>query len=328
MLHDVFERAFLLGRFMRSAVFGGRVRCRVIRSLRGGAVFRAGVFDSQNLAFWSDAEQRYVMYFRTFKAIRDKRYRWISRTTSADFLNWSEPVDMTFGDAPPEHLYINQTHPYFRAPHIYIALAKRFFPAKAALTAAQAKALVDNPGYRVASSDSIFMTTRGGGHYDRTFMEAFIRPGPSLEDWVARDNTPALGVVPANEREMFIYRMSHYAQPTSHMARYALRTDGFSSVNAPYRGGELFTKPFTFSGGKLEINFATSAAGGVRVEIQDENGKAMPGFALADCPEMIGDEIDRVISWKGGMEVGKFAGKVVRLRFAMKDADLYSLRFF
>jgi len=235
---------------------------------------------------------------------------------------------MGCGDTPPEHLYTNGTHPYYRAPHIYIALAKRFFPTKAALPADQAKALVNNPSYRVASSDSVFMTTRGGNHYDRTVMEAFIRPGPSPEDWVSRDNTPALGVVPANQRQMFIYRLSHYAQPTCHMARYSLRTDGFVSVNAPYRGGELITKPVSFAGSKLEINFVTSAAGGVRLEIQDQTGKPLAGYSLADCPEIIGDEIDHTVAWGAGTDVAKLAGKTVRLRFALKDADLFSLRFF
>ena len=294
--------------------------------LQSEAVFTKGAFDSQNVAFWSAAEQQYLCYFRTFKHVGEG-FRWISRTTSKDFVHWTEPVEMEFGDTPPEHLYTNGTHPYYRAPHISIALAKRFFPTKAALPAEQAKGLVKNSAYRIASSDSVFMTTRGGKHYDRTFMEAFIRPGPSPEDWVARDNTPALGVVSANAREMFIYRMSHYAQPTSHMARSSLRTDGFVSVSASYRGGELITKPFTFSGSKLEINFVTSAAGGVRVEMQDSEGKPMPGYALADCPEMMGDEIDHVIAWSSGSDVSKLAGKTIRLRFALKDADLYSLRF-
>ena len=262
------------------------------------------------------------------KKVGGESFRWISRTTSKDFAHWTEPVEMDFGDTPPEHLYTNGTHPYYRAPQIYIALAKRFFPTKAALSAEQAKALVSNPKYRIASSDSVFFTTRGGSHYDRTFMEAFLRPGPSVEDWVARDNTPALGVVPANAREMFIYRVSHYAQPTCHMARYSLRTDGFVSVSAPFRGGELVTKPFVFSGSKLELNFETSAAGGVRVEIQDESGKPFPGYALADCPEFIGDEIDHVVAWSAGTGVASLAGKTVRLRFVLKDADLYSLRFF
>ncbi len=292
------------------------------------AVFTNGVFDSQNVAFWSASEQKYLCYFRTFKQVGGQGYRWISRTTSTNFLQWTEPVEMEFGDTAPEHLYTNGTHPYFRAPHIYIALAKRFFPDKVAFSSEKAKELVANPQYRIASSDSVFMTTRGGGHYDRTFMEAFLRPGSTAQDWIARDNTPALGVVPANDREMFIYRVSHYAQSTIHLARYTLRTDGFASVNASYKGGQFITKPFTFSGRKLEINFASSAAGGLRVEVRDENGRAIPGFSLGDCPEIFGDEISREVEWAKRADLAALAGKTVSLRFEMRDADLYSLRFF
>jgi hypothetical protein len=298
------------------------------KPIQAGPVFRKGMFDSQNVAFWSAAEQQYVCYFRTLKKVGGEHFRWISRTTSKDFRNWSEPVEMEFGETAPEHLYTSGTHPYFRAPQIYIALAKRFFPTKAALPEEQAKALVKNPGYRIASSDSVFLSTRGGSHFDRTFMEAFIRPGPTLSDWVARDNTPALGVVPGTAREMYIYRLSYYAQTNSHMTRYSLRMDGFISVNAPYGGGQLLTKPFVFSGSKLEINFETSAAGGLRVQIEDENGMAFAGYTFKDCPEMIGDEISRVVTWPGGSDVSTLAGKTIRLRFELKDADLYSLRFF
>jgi hypothetical protein len=296
--------------------------------IQDGPVFRKGMFDSQNVAFWSASEEQYVCYFRTLKKVGGEGIRWISRTTSKDFRHWSEPVEMEFGNTVPEHLYTSGTHPYFRAPHIYIALAKRFFPTKAALSEEQAKTLVKNPGYRVASSDSVLLSTRGGAHFDRTFMEVFIRPGPGLEDWVARDNTPALGVVPGNAREMFIYRLSYYAQTNSHMARYSLRTDGFVSVNAPYGGGQLLTKSFVFSGSKLEINFETSAAGGVRVQIESDDGKPFAGYTFNDCPEMIGDEIARVVAWSGGSDASKLAGKTIRLRFELKDADLYSLRFF
>ena len=89
----------------------------------------------------------------------------------------------------------------------------------------------------------------------------------------------------------------------------------------------MITKPFKFSGNNLELNFATSAAGYLRVEIQDENGVPHAGYALAECPEMIGDDVARTITWSGGDNVSKLVGKTVRLRFAMKDADLYSLRF-
>ena len=75
------------------------------------------------------------------------------------------------------------------------------------------------------------------------------------------------------------------------------------------------------------MNFSTSAAGSIRVELQDSDGKPIPGFTLADCPEIYGDEIERVVSWRGGADVGALAGRAVRLCFALKDADLYAIRF-
>jgi len=90
----------------------------------------------------------------------------------------------------------------------------------------------------------------------------------------------------------------------------------------------LLTKTFKFSGKNLELNFVTSAAGGIRLEIQDAAGQAIPGWTLKDCPEMIGDEINRLVSWSRGLDLSALSEKIVRLRFVMKDADLYSFRFF
>ena len=87
------------------------------------------------------------------------------------------------------------------------------------------------------------------------------------------------------------------------------------------------TRPIRFDGTELVINYATSAAGSVRVEIQDVAGMPLAGFTIDDCPEIYGDEIERVVSWKGGADLRRLAGEKVRLRFALRDADLYSLRF-
>jgi hypothetical protein len=71
----------------------------------------------------------------------------------------------------------------------------------------------------------------------------------------------------------------------------------------------------------------TSVADGLRVETQNENAKTVTGFVLTGFPEMIADDINRATNWTEGADVSKFAGKSIRLRFAMKDAELYSLRF-
>lgn len=104
-------------------------------------------YDSQNLAFWSHHEGRYVCYFRTFKQFPGGRVRWVSRATSPDFLHWTDGGEMTFGDAPPEHIYTNQTSPYFRAPHIYVSVAARFMPGRQVLTDDEAAAVGVDPRY-------------------------------------------------------------------------------------------------------------------------------------------------------------------------------------
>ncbi len=290
-------------------------------------VLMKGAFDSQNVAFWSESEGCYVCYFRTWSDGEYKGFRTVSRSTSADFINWSEPVSMTFGDTPPEHLYTQQTSPYFRAPQIYIAIGGRFMPGRQILTEKQAKEMNVNPGYFKDCSDAFIMSTRGGSVYDRTFMEAFIRPGIGMDNWVSRSNYPALNVVQTGPYEMSLYVNQDYAQPSAHLHRYSLRLDGFASISAPYSGGEVITKPFTFSGSVLEINYSTSAAGEIRFELQDENGAPIPGYSLDDSQLIIGNEISRSVSWKGDADLKSLASRVVRLRIVMKDADLYSIRF-
>ncbi len=177
-------------------------------------------------------------------------------------------------------------------------------------------------------SDGVLLVTRAGTtHYDFTFRESFIRPGIGLENWVTRTNYPACGVVPTGPHEMSLYVQRHYGQRTGYLQRMTLRLDGFASVHAPFDGGEMLTKPFTFSGNRLEINYSTSAAGSVSVEIQQPDHTPVPGFTLQECVKLMGDQISQTVSWQAGSNLSSLAGVPIRLRFVMKDADLFSLRF-
>jgi hypothetical protein len=285
-------------------------------------VLTGGAFDSQNLAFWSESEQQYVCYYRTFKKIGATNYRWISRAVSKDFLKWDKQGEMSFGDAPPEHLYTNQTSAYFRSPHLYVSLCARFLPGRQVLSEAEAKAIGVDPGYFKDCSDAVLMSSRGGLRFDRTFMEAFLRPGLGMKNWVSRSNYPALNLVATGEDLMSFYVVRDYGQPTIHLRRYSLRLDGFASVHAGYAGGEMVTKPFTYAGTKLEVNYSTSAPGGVRFWLEDAGGAV-----LAESVELIGDQVNREVAWKGVASIGMWAGKTVRLRVGLKDADLFALRF-
>lgn len=289
-------------------------------------------FDGGNTMFWSEVEQQYVLYYRWYDDEWGRGHRTMARATSKNLMTWTPSVPMTYGDTPREQFYTNNTQPYFRAPQIYIAPAARFMEGRQAITAAQAASIdVKSIGphmYFKDCSDAVLLTSRSGSTvYDRTFMETFIRPGLGAANWVSRTNYPLTGILPAGPDRIQMFVARHYMQDSWHIERLLLRTDGFASVSAPWAGGEMLTKPFTFDGNTLEINYRTGAPGFVRVEIQDAAGAPIPGFALDDSPEIIGDEIERKVRWKGGSDVGSLAGHPVRLRFVMKDADLFAIRF-
>ena len=271
------------------------------RKLQAGPVLtsRDFAFDSQNVSFWSTVEKQYVCYFRTWNTSHG-RLRTISRTTSADFVHWSRPAAMD-PNLPGEHLYTSGTHPYFRAPHIYLALPTRFVPE------------------RGSSTDILFMSSRAGDrHYARPFTEAFIRPGLDPHRWGNRANYAAWRTVPTSDCELSIYVNDR---------RYTLRTDGFVSLRGGARGGELLTRPLRLDGGDLRLNFSTSAAGSLRVEIRGIDSRALRGYRLRDCAPLVGDHIERVLRWQGDKSAAALAGQSVRLRFVIEDGDLYSLRF-
>ena len=303
------------------------------RSFADQPIFTGYALDTMNVPMWYPAENQYVIYLRTWTegGTPDKPahsgVRTISRSVSKDFVVWSKPERMNFGETPTEQLYTSATHPYFRAPHILVSLPLRLVPGRQALTAEEMEGWGVNIKQRTAVSDVVLMTSRGGNVYDRTFMEAFLRPGLDRKSWFARDLYPSFGVVPTGPTEMSFYVTTHFTLPSYHVRRYSLRTDGFVSANAGYRGGELVTKTVRFSGNNLLINYATSAVGSVKVELLDEMDRPIPGHTLDECREILGDEIERQVIWRNQSGVERLAGRAVKLRFVLKDADLYSFCF-
>jgi len=46
---------------------------------------------------------------------------------------------------------------------------------------------------------------------------------------------------------------------------------------------------------------------------------------MSDMPELFGDELDAKVTWKTA-EFSHLVGRPVRLRFALRDGDLFALR--
>ena len=283
--------------------------------------------DTMHCAFWDERIGRYVMYTRGIAGTGDftagvrgikPGVRWIRRTTSSDFLHWTPPEPIDAGDAPYEHLYSNVCVQYERAPGTYFMFPSRYVPER-----------TPDPDWPEGEgvNDIVFMSSRDGVNFDRSFMEAFLRPGPDRRNWHERALYMERGILQTSPTELSMFATEHSKLPSAHLRRYTLRTDGFVSVNAGYSGGELITHPVVFTGTKLELNYSTSAVGYVRVEIQDLEGRPRPGFTMTDCPEIYGDEVEGVIHWERGGDVSSLAGQPVRLRFALRDADLFAFRF-
>jgi hypothetical protein len=266
------------------------------------AVLTAGAFDSQNLAFWDSARSEYRAYWRIFS----NRVRAIRTATSKDFLHWENQADLKYVDSPVEHLYTNAIRPYFRAPHLLIGFPTRFQP-------------------KHEQVEPVFMSSRDGLLF-RRWGEALIPITAPKDRDGNRSNymTSGLLQLPGSDRELSVYATeAYYAGPGSRVRRFVYRMDGFVSARAA-AGGTLITRPINFAGSKLSLNIASR--GETRIEIQDTEGKALPGFAAGDCTPIIGDFIEHTVTWKGG-DIAALAGRAVRLKIELKDADLYAFQF-
>jgi hypothetical protein len=293
-------------------------------------------FDSQNLVFWDAVRGEYRAYVRD---VLPQWYRGIKTATSKDFVHWTKPEWVEYPGAPSEQLYTNMVIPYYRAPHLFFGfparyVERRWSAAIEALPELEHRRLRSRVSerYGAAVSDGQFMASRDGRTFKR-WDEAFIRPGlRPVGSWAYGDCYQGWGLletasdVPGAPNELSMFATEGYWRGTANaIRRYVLRIDGFVSLHAPLGGGELTTKPLTFTGNRLLLNISTSAGGGARVELQSPDGRPLDGFGLDDCTEIIGDDLAFPVRWRG--DLGALAGRPVRLRFVLRDADVYSYRF-
>ncbi len=213
----------------------------------------------------------------------------------------TQPVEMQ-ANLPNEHLYTPCTQPYFRAPQIYIAMPTRF---------------MDRRG---AATDILFMTTRGGNQYDREFTQSFIRPGLSKDGWENRANYAAIGIHQTSD--------THLSMFLTGGRRYTLRAGWFRFGGVLLSGGELITKPLTFTGKRLEINYRHQRRWPDTSRTSERQRRTLPGLDARRLRTDLGrprflhrEPEDRRRRHR------MLAGQAVRLRVEMSDADLFSIRF-
>ena len=313
-----------------------------------------GVFDSNNILMWDEKEEVYRLYLRDFhdKDGNDVEYvpddkvvepwiRDVRLSKSKDLITWTKPEKLIYhGSAEDYQLYTSQIVKYHRAD-IFIGIPTRYINRIHDAAPANFKHLPSWEGGRQieleagrrlgsATTDAILMTSRDGLNFLRC-DEQFLGSGLEKEhNWIYGDGYVAYGItetpIEGNEgkTELSIYSTDDYRNPYTPncLYRYTIRLDGFFSWRGDFKGGYVLTKPITFEGDSMEINFATSALGSVRVELCDLNGDVIEGY---DSGNLFGDSLDRPVEFEKSLK--ELNGQEIKIKFTLKDADLYSFKF-
>lgn len=330
--------------------------------ISGGDDPHAGLFDSHNTAHYDKEAGVYKLFVRGLhldygvaaqaqvdglitkpmerslarEGIRDIRYM-----ESKDFKNWTVPKRLSYNDLYDYQLYTNGIQKYPRAPHMYVGFPTRYTERKAwgqnfaqlggeENVRIRQERMGRSPREGLAVTDAMFMCSRDGLNWNR-FHETLI--GAELEhatNWIYGEAYLAYNLMespceaPCEDTELSLLALERDAANNSILRRHVIRKDGFASYHADFSGAVMVTKPFLFEGKELSLNFATSPAGYIYVDILDEFGK--PYEAFRSC-ELFGNTTDRTVYFGDSADVSCLAGKPVRLRFTMCSADIYSMIF-
>lgn len=103
-----------------------------------------------------------------------------------------------------------------------------------------------------------------------------------------------------------------------------IRKEGFVSMRGPKGGGVLATRTVRWPGGDLLLN-ANAQKGEIRVRVLDENRVPIAGFDYDDCRSITWDSVKRAVEWNRE-KMESLAGRVIRLEFYLREADLYTFR--
>lgn len=314
-----------------------------------GTIITEGTFDSLNTIYFDPVTSKYRAYVRGWQMHKPSLHlgesamdeihsyqaegsRCIKTAESDDFYHWTQPVDLRYGDQPSYQLYTNNIAPYYRAPHMIFGFPTRYYERPWNRMFEEFPNPEGRWGGRYAQTDGIFMTSRDGLNFHRYDDTPFFPSGIEGDgNWVYGDAYPLHGMVQTHsDRKNEPDEISMFVPDNAENAlrRYTIRLDGFVSLHSKYPETEIISKPFYFSGSRLEFNYRTTVSGHFYVELQDADGKPYRGFELKHADEMFGDTVSRNISWRRNEDVSELRGKIVKMRIVMRESDLFSFRFY
>ena len=263
--------------------------------------------DAQSLMI-DAARKRYVLFVRS-----GPRATYVSE----DFIHWSSPTE-SLDWKYPGNVY---NHMGFAYGDTYLGLVSWYQTHNHHLMDVRLMSSPDGLRYHLPGADPLS-------------RPALIGMG-EVGDW-DRMQTRLTGAPPIRVKDkLYLYyrgfSISHDKEKPPADNYFAgaiglatLRLDGFASLGAGFDGGGVTTKPIVCEGTKLTINAAARHHGQVVVEVLDQNGAPIAGYAAAEATPCMADSTSQTVRWKSRMDVSELNGRLIRLRFRLVNARLYS----
>ncbi len=270
------------------------------------------VGDCHNNAIWSPELGRYICISRGWSA----GIRTVLRSESADFENWSKPVEIMRGADAHDQIY---SMPISRYGDLFIGLPSIFHKGQGA---APNWDTVDTE--LALSTDSVNwqrvcpgqpLIPRGAGAYPAGAYDCgcIYAAAPLVHDgaiWIFYGGSNGLH---NNWREG---SLNLATLPLDRFAGYAPRRAQAKAT--------IETRSRALLGNSLSLNAEISPGGFIRAALLDAGGGAISGFALEDCLPLTQGGARGQLRWRE-RKLAELRGKTLRLALEFQRATLYAI---
>lgn len=291
---------------------------------------RTGLFTTSDVVyfFYDPYQDRYVSTFKT----ANRRHRAVGIAVSKDGLEWHKPVELgpVFGadelDPDPTQVYGMPVFPYqgwyIGLPWLYHARWMKW-------------GVYDTPKkmYEAQEGTPCTIDTHFAWSWDlvswnRTPERKPFIPLGKPGSWDCEMVASARNPVVVGDNLYFYYGGYSTVHDTLEakcgVGLAILRVDGFCSMKAGREEGWLISRREVFSTPRVTINALTRPGGYVAAELVDRWNNVIPGFSREDCVPFEGDSVGHELQWRKKKFPPKWLEPDKKIRFFLKNAELYS----
>ncbi len=262
-----------------------------------------------------------------------QRRLWMCR--SHDFLHWSEPVVICAADDEEDNLDESfYGMPLFRVGGVYLGTVGVLHQVDNTMDVQLLTSRDTIRWSRTAGRAPFFAPSESGGWDSRmvSMVSSPIEVGDELwfyhggtayhHDWFLRGPVEGLDHPEARAPEGSDFGLG----------LATLRKDGFAGLAAnELREGFVCTRAMRGVGRSLVVNGRCGRGGSIRVEVVDAHDTVVSECTKDRCDPFTGDSVRHTMTWKGNPTIAhRSEGEddaVCKLRFFLKDAELFSFRF-